>query len=255
MNLLINLFSETQILNKSERRFSAIRNYDFYLSDVNYMDSALDSALKSKDEIYISSIKYGLLNERNNGYFLGANLDTHFNLEAMNISKRSRGYIVVYSVNKILPLIFNLLCGSDFETISMIEGIGDISDSILNLDFTRDLYVNSLLNVDDCLDEYLKSFFGSKDSSTVPLQRFVSQINSKTLEVIKYIVSHLESYSNLSVLSVDKSRIMLSSYNNEAPRLNIKFGEASYILNPLVSNSTEGIFEGSKEHNFCEVVL
>lgn len=253
MNLQINLFSEKKLLNKSERRFSLMRRYEFMLSDSIPKDIILDSALNSKDEIYVSSIKYALANERSHSYFLGANLDTHFNLEAMNVSKKSKGFVVVYSINKLLPMVFNLLCGSDIETVSKVDGIDDISDSILNLDFTKDIYVNSLINADSNLDEYLKSFFATDDSDIEQLKRFVSQVNSKALEVIKYIISYLETYSDLVVMSVDKSRMLLSTSNDSAPSLSVSFNGHTYLLNPLITNDINGVINLSSSYNFCEV--
>lgn len=255
MNLQINLFSEKKLLNKSERRFSLIRGYGFLLSDFISKDIILDCAFNSKDEIYVSSIKYALTNDRNHSYFLGANLDSHFNLEAMNVSKKSKGFVVVYSINKLLPIIFNLLCGSDVKKVSRIDGIDEISDSILNLDFSKDLYVNSLINVDANLDEYLKSFFMSDDSDVDQLKRFVSEINSMALNVIKYIVSYLETYSDLVVLSVDKSRILLSCSSTEVPTLDVEFNNFSYTLNPFITNEINGFYEFQNSFNFCEVVV
>lgn len=255
MNLQINLFSEKKLINKSERRFSLIRGYDFMLSDSIPKEVIMDSAFNSKDEIYVSSIKYALSNDRSHSYFLGANLDTHFNLEAMNVSKKSKGFVVVYSINKLLPVVFNLLCGSSIEAVSSVRGIDEISDCILNLDFTKDLYVNSLINVDSNLDEYLKSFFGNEDSDIEQLKRFVSQVNSKALEIIKYIISYLETYSDLVVMSVDKSRMLLSSSCGEVPSLVVSFNGSSYLLNPLVTNDINGVVNLSNDYNFCEVTM
>lgn len=255
MNLQINLFSEDKLINKSERRFSLIRGYDFLLSDRISKDIILDCACNSRDEIYVSSIKYGLTNKRNHSYFLGANIDTHFNLEAMNVSKKSKGFVVVYSINKLLPIIFNLLCKSDPSLLSKIKGIDDISDCILNLDFSKDLYVNSLINVDSNLDEYLKSFFTSEDSDVDQLKRFVSTVNAMALDVIKYIMSYLETYSNMIVLSVDKSRILLSCSENTAPSLVVNFKGVSYKLNPLVINEINGFYNNHESFNFCEVIV
>lgn len=254
MNLQINLFSEDKLINKTERRFSLIRRYGFDLSNSAPKDKILDSAYNSIDEIYVSSIKYGLDNPRSHSYLLGANIDTHFNLEAMNVSKKTKGFVVVYSINKILPIIFNLLCECDMDKISKIKGIDDISDSILNLDFTRDVYVDSLVHVDENLDSYLKTFFGVNDQSIEPLKNFVTDVNSMALTIIKYIVSYLETYSNLIVLSIDKSRILLSCSEKEVPSLEVSFKGFTYRLNPLVTDELNGFYKANPSFNYCEVI-
>lgn len=254
MNLQINLFSEDKLINKSERRFSLIRGYDFLISNSISKDIILNYAFNSRDEIYSSTIKYGLSNERNYNYFLGAIIDTHFNLEAMNVSRKSKGFVVVYSINKLLPIILNIICKSSIEKVSSIDGIDDISDSILNLDFSKDLYINSLINVDNNLDDYLNSILLSGDSEVDQLKRLVSEINVVALNILKYIISHLETYSSLVVLSVDKSRILLSSSEPSVSCLEVSFNGFSYRLNPLVTNELNGFYKTKDSFNFCEVV-
>lgn len=254
MNLQINLFSEESLTRKSERRFSTIRNTKFELSDSVPKEILLDYAMSSRDDIYARSIKYGLSNNRSHEYILGANIDSHFNLEAMNVSKRSKGFIVVYSINTLLPLVLAQESGCDLEKLLNIEFIDEISDAILNLNFEKNLYLDYLSNVDEKLDSYLATFFLSSSTDIDCLKTFVSRINYCALNILKYIMSYLETYSNMIVLSVDKSRILLSSEESEAPSLDVSFLGQHYKLNPFITNELNGFHNSNVGFNFCEVI-
>ena len=250
----INLFSEDRLSNKCDRRFSLIRNHDFVLSESISKDLLLDYALRTNDELYAKSVKYGLSNARKQDIFLGANIDSHFNLECMNVSKKSKGFVVVYSIEKLLPLILNIGSDCDVKKLIELEGIDEISSSILNLDFEKNLYIDLLQNVDEKLDEYFNRFFNEFTSETECMKGFVSNVNYLALTVLKYIMSYLETYSNMIVLSIDKSRILLSCAEPEAPSLEITYNGISYRLNPFITNEVDGFHRGSKSFNFCEVI-
>lgn len=252
--MLINLFSDDAISRKADRRFSLLNNTKFSLAEGYKDDFIIHSANNTRDEIFVSSVKYALANSRNTSIIFGANVDSHFNLESMNVSKRSRGFVVVYSINNILPIILNILCGSDVKTVSNINGMSVISDSILNLNFRNDVCVNDLINKDENLDNYLKNRL-MKDSNKVDnLQYLVSEINSTALIVLKYIMSYLETNSDLIVLSIDKSRILLSSDNENPPVIELEFNGNVYRLNPYVTDELNAFHRDSSNFNFCEVV-
>lgn len=252
--MLINLFSDDSITRKADRRFSYNMNCESSIDENRDKNYVLMSALNTRDDVFISSVKYALNNRRSINFILGACIDSHFNLESMNVSKRSRGYVVVYSINNLLPIVLNMLCGCDIEKVANIKFINEISDSILNLNLDRTLYVNSLVHSDPNLDEYLKKYFGKDDYDVEYLKSFVSDINSKALYVLKYIMSHLETHSSLIFLSIDRSRILLSSDDDNPPVLEIEFNGVKYRLNPYVTDELNAFHRDCGNFNFCEVV-
>lgn len=252
--MLINLFSDDSVSKKADRRFSLLNNTKFYLAEGYKDEFIIHSANNTCDDVFISSVKYALSNNRSTSIIFGANIDSHFNLESMNVSRRSKGFVVVYSINNLLPVILNILCGSDIKTVSNISEMNKISDSILNLNFSNDACVNDLINKDKNLDDYLKNRL-MKDSNKVDNLRYlVSEINSIALIVLKYIMSYLETNSDLIVLSIDKSRILLSSDNECPPVIELKFNGNVYRLNPYVTDELNAFHRDNSNFNFCEVV-
>lgn len=241
--MLIDLFNNSKIQKQVNRRISYIKNNNYKLSSkINREDLIAYCLDFTNDFDFVGKIQYCLDNPRNCFNLLGSEVDTHFSLETLNVSSRARDYIVVYSIESLLPLILNICCDVDPLVLKDVDGVDCISKSILELDFSKDCTLHPLMNLDSRLDEFLDKFLSISSDEVECLSSIVSVINSTAMEVLNYIVCYLETYSPMVILSTDKSKIALSSCINKIEPLEIVFGGYKYIIEPFITDDIFGYY-------------
>jgi len=252
MNLLVDLFNNSKILKQVNRRISYIKNIPYKLSsEVNKSDLVEYCRDFTNDFDYVANIQYCVENPRNCFSLLGTELDTHFSIEAMNVSSRARDYVVVYSLESLLPLVLSVCCGADPGVFKKVNDIDKISRSILELDFSEDCEINVLMGLDKNLDEFLNKFLNSSDELEC-LSSLVSVINSTALEILKYVVCHLESYSPMVILATDKSKVVLSSSIDKVEPLEIVFSGYKYVINPFITDEIFGYYRSQGKFRYLD---
>lgn len=251
-NLLVDLFSSEHLRKQVNRRISYIKNTDYSLSSNTSKTDLLNYCLEftDYDNEFTRTIEYSLENPRNCFNVLGTEIDTHFSLETLNVSTRSRDFIAVYSIKNLLPLVLNILCGVDPLLFKDSKAIDDLSESILEIEFSGNCNLSTIMGIDSKLDSYLAKYLANTDDEVTALSAIVYEINSVAMEVLKYIVCHLESYSPLVVLATDRSKIVLSSNLSEVEQIELVFNGYKYILNPFVTNETFGYYKYNAEHKY-----
>lgn len=208
-------------------------------SDISFAESILDSAL----------------NPRTCFDLLGASIDSYFNIYTLNIiDKFQDHYIVVYSLQDLLPLVLNHMCGCDIEAIMQINDLDVISRDILEMKFDSDISIRSFVGLDKNLDEFIQTICIEDNSEFAVLSNFMTNVNRNMTNMLKYIAIAIESNSAMSFISIDKSKILFRSMREDIDEVICKYNDIEFKLNPLITKESFDYFKKSKDFKYGELL-
>lgn len=252
----ITLFDNNSVNRKIELRINSIMTRPFRFDEnlnVNEFYEKCKSITKNDVE-FLESIEDGLKYPREYKIFMGSAIDSHFNLYASKTYYKSGEYVVVYSMQDLLPMILSIISKCDLSPLSNMKDIDVISKDLLEMYFESGVSLIDFIMADDKLAEYIKVMGeGIKDEQSM-LISFMINVNHLMTRMLKYLAVYLETYSNLVFVTMDKSKILFRSQRKDVEDLECSIGRFKFNLKPLVLGDNFDYFKNYKSFKFGEIV-
>lgn len=252
MSLQIDLFKDDNIKKTTEFRFRSVASREFTFPkefDVKEFLKECNENLNPNDEKLERIIK-AVNRERVVKDYWGAVLDSHVDLFCCNAIKRYDSKVVVYSVRDLLPMFLSILSKSDVKPIMELDRIEEFSRDLLEMEFNSTVSLKDFIGLSSELDEYIQSLFLQQNNPKDLLKLFINNLNEVMSRILKYIAIHIETYTSLVFLSLDKSKIIFKSNLGDAEVLQINSPRFSYELFPLILDNCKEYFEQIDDFKF-----
>lgn len=257
MTLLVDLYKDSSVQKRKELGIGLAKSKQpKYSPDINIHDylGVVQSECHS-DISFAESIMDSALNPRTCFDLLGASIDSYFNIYTLNIiDKFQDHYVVVYSLQDLLPLVLNHMCGCSLDAIKEIPSIDKISKDILEMKFDSEISLRSFIGLDRNLDDFIQNICIEDNSEFAVLSNFMTNVNRNMTNMLKYIAIAIESNSAMSFISIDKSKILFRSMREDIDEVICKYNNIEFKLNPLISKESFDYFRNSKDFVYGEIL-
>lgn len=250
--MLISLFNDDSILKKSNRRFSFVTNIPYRLcSNQDVQEVTTLVALESFYDLELMrNINHSLNSSRVPFMLMGVPQDTHFELECLNISDRSKEYLVIISVEPLIGAAIKSLTSGNLADILSIDSLKDFSKMVSRLEFTEDFLISNLLGYSKEFDDYIKRLSSEYSNPTEFMETLVTSINSNLFGFSKYLASYIESYTDLSLLSFHGPYICCSSSVEFKEPITVEYLGDKFIINPYCTIGGLSFYRDRNDFDF-----
>lgn len=257
MNLLLDLYSNQTVLRRMDLGIGNSRaKQPSYQPDLD-LNSLLMSVEQEcmLDLMYSNSIVDNARTPRSCFKFLNSFIDSYFNIYTLNvIDKFQDHYIYVYSMQNLLAVVLNHMCNFDLNNMDKIPNLDDFSIDTLEMYFSKDYYLKFLLGVDENLDKYIYDLSKTDNSEFELLKNFTSAINFNMTNMLKYIGTYIESNTIMSLMSIDKSKILFRSMRNDIEDVIVNYNGIKFQLHPLIIKDTFDYVHNYKNFKYGEIL-
>lgn len=237
MSLLLDLYSNASVRKMVDLNLGNSRAKQPALDPSVELSTLIPSVKKNclHDSNYVDSVVSNLIAPRQCFKFLDAYIDSYFDIYTLGvIDKFQDHYIYVYSMQNLLGVVLNHMCNFDLKNVDKIPDFDLFSVDSLEMRFSQDFHLTSLLGVDENLDSFVEEISKIDNSELGLLKSFMSSVLGNMSSMLKYIGCHVESNSILSFMSIDKSKILFRSYNNEFGDITVNYNGITFKLTPLI---------------------
>lgn len=190
MNLQVDLFSDQSICKDMNRSYAVLFKKSFNLNNhikqLKNVDIPNDRYTQDIAKL-IEKNKYSL---REYTYLLENTCDNLFHLECMGLSKLTRGYTHIVSLEDSLDYILYKLCEVDRKVIRSIPNYKQLSRAILNLDYEglEGFNLGCLMGLDKRLDNFLCKIYEESNKNN---DKFVNTLFNKIFLITNGILRYL----------------------------------------------------------------
>lgn len=257
MNLLLDLYSNQTVLKRMDLGIGNSRaKQPSYRPDLNLNDLLLSVQRECiMDLNYCNSILDNARSDRSCFKFLNSFIDSYFNIYTLNvIDKFQDHYIYVYSLQNLLAVVLNHMCGFDLRNMDKIPNLDEFSVDTLEMYFSKDFYLKFLLGVDENLDNYIYDLSKTDNSEFELLKNFASNVNFNMTNMLKYIGTYIESKTIMSLMSIDKSKILFRSMRNDIEDVIVNYNGIQFQLHPLIVKDTFDYVKQYRNFKYGEIL-
>ena len=108
--------------------------------------------------------------------------------------------------------------------------------------------------MDENLYKYIYDLSKTDNSEFELLKNFTSAINFNMTNMLKYIGTYIESNTIMSLMSIDKSKILFRSMRNDIEDVIVNYNGIKFQLHPLIIKDTFDYVHNYKNFKYGEIL-